>query len=722
MIAKAIKGRGFRGALEYDLGKEQGRILASNMAGRNPRELAAEFGAVRRLRPNLGKAVLHVSLSAALGETLTDAQWQQIAQRYLRGMGLTNNQFIATRHTDTEHEHIHLLVNRITLAGQVVSDGRDYVRQEVIMREIEQAFGLQSVAPSRACARKAAKKGEIEHALRTGQPSTRVRLQQLCDAAAEGCDSLTTYLERLDAVGVEVVPVVQLGGAKLSGLSYRLEGVMMKGSDLGRGYAAAGIQRRGVIYAQDRDFAAVRRCIEREATRPFGRPDRCGAASEAPERGGLGVEPRALGAGDGRAGRRDAADLGTDRAQDRRASGEVHGPVAGRDAHAAGGHRSGAEGSGPDAADNAGVAAAALRPGPGDRSDGSGARERILALGGTAQGGGQYGDPGRPSSGQSPATCLDRSVEALQRQITALGTPRFVVGVRDAKTGLMGCRKWSCAELEQSVPWLKRMNARGNDIVVRPDGDHGLVLVDELKPDALVRMQREGYTPAAILETSPGNFQAWVKLSDAPVSVEVRTRAALGLAKHFGGALNHADGRHFGRLAGFTNQTPQHTRNNRQPYVLVHACPGTIARAAPAYLEQIAQGLDMEVAQQERRKRRDALQSARPGVGQDPIREYQRQAQRLLARYGADVDLSRVDWMIATDMAKSGRFTLQDIETGIRACSPNVDSRKAGHVADYARRTAEKAWSDPVVRQHQEQEQARLAQRARAPDIRPGMG
>ena len=58
MIAKAVKGQGFRGALDYDLTKEQGKILDTNMAGVSPRELAAEFGEIRRLRPNLGKAVL----------------------------------------------------------------------------------------------------------------------------------------------------------------------------------------------------------------------------------------------------------------------------------------------------------------------------------------------------------------------------------------------------------------------------------------------------------------------------------------------------------------------------------------------------------------------------------------------------------------------------------------------------------------------------------------
>lgn len=206
MIAKLVKGRGFRGALEYDITKEGGRIISSNMAGENPRELAAEFGEIRKLRPNLGKAVMHVSLSAAPGEKLTDEQWQAIGQRYLRGMGFTDNQFVMTRHTDTEHEHIHILANRITHAGEVVSDGQDYKRQETIMREIERDFRLQRVAPSIEAERKAPTKGEIEGAIRTGQPSTRQQLQQLADAAAKDCPDFTTYQERLEAAGVELMP------------------------------------------------------------------------------------------------------------------------------------------------------------------------------------------------------------------------------------------------------------------------------------------------------------------------------------------------------------------------------------------------------------------------------------------------------------------------------------------------------------------------------------
>lgn len=170
MIAKIVKGGGFRGVLDYDLSKEEGRIIDKNMAGTTPRQLAAEFGEVRKLRPKLGRAVAHVSLSAAPGEKLSDDQWREIGHRYIKAMGFGESQFVMTRHTDTEHEHIHIIANRITLRGTVVSDALDFKRQEAVMREIERDYSLTRVAPSKDADRRAPTKGEIEGALRTGRP------------------------------------------------------------------------------------------------------------------------------------------------------------------------------------------------------------------------------------------------------------------------------------------------------------------------------------------------------------------------------------------------------------------------------------------------------------------------------------------------------------------------------------------------------------------------
>ena len=203
------------------------------------------------------------------------------------------------------------------------------------MREIEHEYGLQVVAPSQEAERRAPTKGEIEQSVRTGAASTRQQLQALCDGAAQDCDSFTTYVERLEAVGVDVLPTVQQHGAKLSGLQYNLDGVTMKGSDLGKAYAAAGIQHRGISYEQDRDGPTVEHCRERAAAGDRGGPDRERAPGEDRERGGVGREAGAAGPSAGGLDGRDAPDVERDR---RHEPGRGRG-VAGRDAGGADGRR-----------------------------------------------------------------------------------------------------------------------------------------------------------------------------------------------------------------------------------------------------------------------------------------------------------------------------------------------------------------------------------------------
>jgi hypothetical protein len=492
MIAKAVKGKGFRGALEYDLGKEQGRVIDTNMEGRGPRELAAEFGEIRKLRPGLSKAVLHVSLSAAPGEQLTDEQWRAIGQRYLQGMGLNQNQYIITRHNDTEHEHVHLLTNRIQFDGAVTSDSHDYRRQEALMREIERDFHLQHVSPSKEVERRAATKGEIEHGLRTGEPSTRQQLQQLCDGAAAGCRSFTEYAERLEAAGVELLPVTQLDGTKLSGLSYRLDGVTMKGSDLGKRYSPAGLAKHGVSYDKERDLEAVGRCVERNQASGAGEADRTRAPGEARERGGTGIDARAAGPGDGRADGRNPADAGRDPSAEPgtrraiRAAGDGRGESCTAGVRDRGRVGRAAELGKPD--HGAETLPAGCRDG---HSDG-GPRERILALAGAAD----RGEPAGRSASSGATVARDRSLEAVKTQIGAMGAARYEVLIVNANTGEQASREWSGPELLKSVAWLKRRNAQGGDIYIRPLFGPDLLLVDALSTDALKEMCSKGFTPA----------------------------------------------------------------------------------------------------------------------------------------------------------------------------------------------------------------------------------
>src|ERR1035438_4070879 len=70
-------------------------------------------------------------------------------------------------------------------------------------------------------------------------------------------------------------------------------------------------------------------------------------------------------------------------------------------------------------------------------------------------------------------------------------------------------------------------------------------LDDDLAAASIERVKAEGFYPALVVETSPGNSQAWLKHSRR-LSKELGTAAARALAQEYGGDLGAADWRHFG--------------------------------------------------------------------------------------------------------------------------------------------------------------------------------
>ena len=146
MIAKMVKGRGFRGALNYLFRGNRATIIGGNLSGLTPRELAAEFGQFRKLRPGLAKAVVHIPLSAHPEDRpLTDGEMAEIAERLTQGLGYADSPHVFVRHNDADHQHMHLLLCRVDRHGKAVSDSNDYRRAEQLLRQIERDYRLRTV-------------------------------------------------------------------------------------------------------------------------------------------------------------------------------------------------------------------------------------------------------------------------------------------------------------------------------------------------------------------------------------------------------------------------------------------------------------------------------------------------------------------------------------------------------------------------------------------------
>lgn len=245
MKSKITKGNGFRGALDYLRGPGEenhpGRAVtvvgAGNVLGSDPRELARQFAASRRLRPEIKNPVFHVSLSCPPGEKLGDEKWAEIAPDYLSRMGLDpdRHQWHCLRHTDQAHDHIHLLVSRIALDGKVWHDQYG-IRQSIrICQELEKAHNLKLTVGEEGGERKGLSKGEVGRFRRTGKVPDRRSLQKKIEVAQKNCPDFSTFVAQCEKSGVVVIPNGKSG--QIGGVSFRMNGGdPFSGSSLGKAY------------------------------------------------------------------------------------------------------------------------------------------------------------------------------------------------------------------------------------------------------------------------------------------------------------------------------------------------------------------------------------------------------------------------------------------------------------------------------------------------------
>jgi len=116
MTGNQIKGKGFRGALRYNLEKVNkglAEVLDHSFVEVSEKMILKEIAIVKVLRPNLQKFFYHTSINFPPAENLSNEVMKQIAHDYLEQNGFTQHQFILFRHYDADHPHLHILVNRI---------------------------------------------------------------------------------------------------------------------------------------------------------------------------------------------------------------------------------------------------------------------------------------------------------------------------------------------------------------------------------------------------------------------------------------------------------------------------------------------------------------------------------------------------------------------------------------------------------------------------------
>lgn len=260
MTGNQIKGKGFRGALRYNLEKvEKGvaEILDYSFASISEKTIMKEIQMVRMQRPNLKKFFYHTSINFPPGEDLPNEKMKQIGLDYLEANGFTQHQFIMFRHHDADHPHLHILVNRIGYDGSVLSDSNDFSRSEKVLRELEKKYNLTQVPFSVQARQRAVTKDELEMMKRTNTPSHKLQLQTIIQKVLQDNPGLTTqqFIKALHKHKINVL-FNQASTGYVSGISYGYEGMIIKGAKLGNDFKWSSIKSK-IDFDQERDRVAI---------------------------------------------------------------------------------------------------------------------------------------------------------------------------------------------------------------------------------------------------------------------------------------------------------------------------------------------------------------------------------------------------------------------------------------------------------------------------------
>jgi RepB DNA-primase from phage plasmid len=157
--------------------------------------------------------------------------------------------------------------------------------------------------------------------------------------------------------------------------------------------------------------------------------------------------------------------------------------------------------------------------------------------------------------------------------LAAIEAPFYDIGVLSDLGMLPGLDGISADAVLAKLSLLNYRNARGSHIYIRPSGRtplHGV----RRSQRGFGRNAFDGwFRPRAVVETSVGNFQAWLRHA-AVLPKLVGSLGAQLLARRYDADLSAAGWRRFGRLPGFTNCKPKYRkpdgffflRSARQPH------------------------------------------------------------------------------------------------------------------------------------------------------------
>ncbi len=264
-----------------------------------------------------------------------------------------------------------------------------------------------------------------------------------------------------------------------------------------------------------------------------------------------------------------------------------------------------------------------------------------------------------------------------------------------------GMRGITSEEIVRRTPGILRLQRRGENLFFTPLSEtKHLIVLDDLNRGSLEKLRADGFTPAVVLENSPGTFQAIITVSklNAGNHNEIEKLLTERLNKEYGN-LNLAGFHNPHMVPGYETRQPEFQgEDGSYPEVRMISAEKCECKKSLQLAGVIAGEMSAAEKQKEGTQPRSRGGVAIPGTADDAYQRHLKDVLEDNKREGRVVDISRVDAIIAVRMRVTGH-SQADVEGAIRKGAPVDRGKEDRNWQDYAKRTAGFAFGAAGLRQ-----------------------
>lgn len=127
-------------------GKQErlGRVLVLNCRSDTAAKAILEIKALQKTKVNVkGDKTLHLIASFHATDVLSDETLKKVTLEIINRLGYQGHQCLVAEHTDTDHRHLHIVVNKIRPeTGKMIEHWRAYKVLAEVARELETSYGF----------------------------------------------------------------------------------------------------------------------------------------------------------------------------------------------------------------------------------------------------------------------------------------------------------------------------------------------------------------------------------------------------------------------------------------------------------------------------------------------------------------------------------------------------------------------------------------------------